>query len=172
LRQIEVPVFFVEGNHDLYTGVIKIKAMLRKNGIKVLENEVFNWKDLQIVGLNHMAADHNALSMHASNEGPTIKKVLHKLPIVEKRPSILLHHSPDGLKYASKSGIDFFLSGNTHAGQLFPINCISGLVFPYNLGLYSYNGTRIFVFEGAGTFGPPMRIATKSEITIVKLMPN
>jgi len=172
LRQIEVPVFFVEGNHDLYTGVQKIKSMLRKNGIKVLENEVVNWNDLQIVGLNHMAADHNTVSMHASNDGPTIKKVMDNLPIEVGDPSILLHHSPDGIEYASKSGIDLYLSGHTHAGQLFPINYISGLVFPYNRGLHSYNGTRIFVSEGAGTFGPPMRIATKSEITIVNLMPN
>ena len=146
--------------------------MLRKNGIKVLENEVVNWKDMQIVGLNHMAADHNTVSMHASNDGPTIKKVLGNLPIVEKQPSILLHHSPDGVEYASKSGIDLYLSGHTHAGQLFPINYISGLVFPYNRGLHTYNGTRIFVSEGAGTFGPPMRIATKSEITMVKLIPD
>ncbi len=172
LRQIEVPVFFIEGNHDLYTGVRKIKSILRKNGIKVLENEVFNWNDLQIVGLNHMAADHNTVSMHAANDGPTIKNVLEGLPIVEKEPSILLHHSPDGVEYASRSGIDLYLSGHTHAGQLFPINYISELVFPYNRGLHSYNGTRIFVSEGAGTFGPPMRIGTKSEITIVKLMPN
>ena len=172
LKQIEVPVFFVEGNHDIYTGVNKIKSLLRKNGIKVLENEVVNWDNLQIIGLNHMAADHNTVNMHASNDGPTIKKVLDNLPIVEEEPSILLHHSPDGIQYASDKGVDLYLSGHTHAGQLFPINYISEWLFPYNRGLHSYNGTKIFVSEGAGTFGPPMRVATKSEITIVKLMPN
>ena len=172
LKQIEVPVFFVEGNHDLYTGVRTIKSMLRNIGINVLENEVFQWNGLQIVGLNHMAADGNTASMHASKDGPTIRNVLSNLPIEEKQPSILLHHSPDGIEYASKSGIDLYLSGHTHAGQLFPINYISEWVFPYNRGLHSYNGTKIFVSEGAGTFGPPMRIATKSEITVVKLYPN
>ncbi len=172
LKQLKVPVFFVEGNHDIYTGVHVIKSLLKKNGVNVLENEMVKWQGLQIIGLNHMVADRNTVNMHASAVGPTIKNVLGNLLIEKNEPSILLHHSPDGVQYASEKGIDLYLSGHTHAGQLFPINYISELVFPYNRGLHSYNGTRIFVSEGAGTFGPPMRVATKSEITMVKLMPD
>jgi len=172
LTQLTVPIFFVEGNHDGYTGVNTIKALLRKIGINVLENEMVNWKEFQIIGLNHMLADSTAANMHASNDGSTIKNVLNTLSIEKNKPSILLHHSPDGIQYASEKGIDLYLSGHTHAGQMFPINYISEKLFEYNKGLHTYNGTSIFVSEGVGTFGPPMRVATKSEITLVKLIPK
>ena len=48
-REIDAPVFFVEGNHDGYTGAAEIKALLRRKGIRVLENEVLNEGELQIV---------------------------------------------------------------------------------------------------------------------------
>jgi predicted MPP superfamily phosphohydrolase len=172
LTRLKAPLFFVEGNHDGYSGVAKIKAMLKKNKIHVLANELVQWNGLQIVGLNHMLADHNSVNIHADGVRATIKSVLQILPIVKDQPSILLHHSPDGIQYASEKGIDLYLSGHTHAGQLFPINYISEWLFVYNRGLHNYNGTRIFVSQGAGTFGPPMRVATKSEITLVKLVPE
>ena len=172
LKQLKAPVFFVEGNHDIYTGVRAIKSLLRKNDILVLENEMVNWDGVQIIGLNHMMADHNSVNIHASKVGPTIENVLQNLPVIKDEPSILLHHSPDGIQYASDNGIDLYLSGHTHAGQLFPINYISDKLFDYNRGLHNFNGTRIYVSEGAGTFGPPMRIATKSEITFIKLVPE
>lgn len=172
LKKLNAPVFFVEGNHDGYSGTNTIKKLLRRNDIHVMENEVYRWNGLQIVGLNHMLADHDAVDMHANGDGRTIKDVLGSLNIDENIPSILLHHSPDGIQYASEKGIDVFLAGHTHAGQMFPINLISELIFPYNKGLHNFNGTRIFVSEGAGTFGPPMRIATKSEITLVELVPE
>jgi predicted MPP superfamily phosphohydrolase len=172
LKHIKAPVFFVEGNHDIYTGVGEIKALLRKNDIHVLENEMVRWDGLQIVGLNHMIADHNSVNIHASKLGNTIQKVLQDLPIKKEEPSILLHHSPEGIQYASEHGINLYLSGHTHAGQLFPINFISDKLFEYNRGLHHFNGTHIYVSEGAGTFGPPMRIATKSEITLINLVPD
>jgi predicted MPP superfamily phosphohydrolase len=172
LKQIKVPVFFVEGNHDIYTDVKTIKALLRKNGIHVLENEIIQWDGIQIIGLNHMLADRGATHAHASSKSITIRKVLDNLSIDKHRPSILLHHSPDGIEFASDAGIDLYLSGHTHAGQLFPINYISKWLFTFNRGLHHYNGTRIYVSEGVGTFGPPMRVATRSEMTLITVIPD
>lgn len=172
LKQFSVPVYFVEGNHDGYSGVQEIKQYLRETGIRVLENEVVEAGPLQLVGLDHMRPDEESRSMHAIQNGQTIKHVLASLEVDPDRPSVLLHHSPDGIEYASKKGIDLYLAGHTHGGQLFPVTYINDLIFHYNRGLYSYNGTQIFVSMGAGTFGPPMRIGTKSEITLVKLIPR
>jgi len=85
---------------------------------------------------------------------------------------VLLHHSPDGIKYANQHGVDLYLAGHTHAGQLFPIKYIAKLIFDYNKGLRDYNGTKIYVSQGAGTFGPPMRVGTISELTLLKLKPQ
>ena len=169
LKHLIVPVFFVEGNHDRYTGVETIKKLLRQTGIRVLENEMVNWSDFQIIGLNHMKADSHTYNMHAAGNHSTIKGTLENLAPDKNKPSILLHHSPDGIQYAGKNGIDLYLSGHTHAGQLFPIKYIASMIFDYNKGIHRFNGTTIFVSQGAGTFGPPMRVGTKSEITIVEL---
>ena len=169
LEQLEAPIYFVEGNHDGYTDSKRIKQELREAGIIVLENEVIKWGEFQIIGLNHMLADSKSTDMHATGEHATIKDVLPTLGINKDKPSILLHHSPVGIKYANEQGVDLFLAGHTHAGQLFPVIFIAKLIFPYNKGLYEYNGTKIYVSQGTGTFGPPLRIGTKSELAVIIL---
>lgn len=172
LMQLKVPVYFIEGNHDKYTGVEVIKKLLRDMGIRVLENETEVWNGLQIIGLNHMAADNETFNMHASNNGRTIESTLSELSPDKNKPTVLLHHSPDGIKSASEHSVDLYLAGHTHAGQLFPIKYIANLIFDYNKGLHHFNGTTIFVSQGAGTFGPPIRVGTKSEITLLQLKPE
>jgi predicted MPP superfamily phosphohydrolase len=169
LRQLSVPLFFVEGNHDGYSGVEKIKGMLRVAGVRVLENEVEKLGDLQVIGLNHMPADEGAPSMHAGQHKSTIRQVLGEMEIDPDIPSVLLHHSPDGVEFAAERGVDLYLAGHTHGGQMFPVNFLNDLIFRYNKGLYHFNGTSIFVSRGAGTFGPPMRIGTRGEVTLVTL---
>lgn len=172
LTQLKAPAFFIEGNHDRYTGVNTIKNLLRQINVNVLENEIALWGELQIIGLNHMRADGETFNMHAAGNSSTIKGTLGRLPILKNKPSILLHHSPDGIKYANQYGVDLYLAGHTHAGQLFPVKFIAGLIFQYNKGLHDFKGTKIFVSQGAGTFGPPMRVGTKSEITLINLIPG
>lgn len=169
LKQIDVPIYFVEGNHDGYTNVEEIKHRLSTNGIHVLSNQKVEYKDIQIVGLNHIMADENTVDMHATAGGATIRSVLDTLPINNEQASIVLHHSPDGVEYANRAGIDLYLAGHTHAGQLFPINFIANWMFAYNRGLHDYKGTKMFVSEGIGTFGPPMRVGTKSEVVVLNL---
>jgi len=171
LTNLNAPIYFVEGNHDKYTGVQTINSMLREIDVKVLENEVTHFSELQIIGLNHMAADNKTFNIHASAEGPTIETTLAELNLFKNKPTVLLHHSPDGIKYANQYGVDLYLAGHTHAGQLFPIKYIAHLLFDYNKGLHDYKGTKIYVSQGAGTFGPPMRVGTKSEITLITLQP-
>ncbi|MFB6341032.1 metallophosphoesterase [Saccharicrinis sp. FJH62] len=172
LTDLKAPVCFIEGNHDKYTGVQTIKTMLRELGIQVLENNMTGFKDLQIIGLNHMAADDQTFNVHTQNGHATIKSTLDKLSPDKSKPTVLLHHSPDGIKYASKHGVDLYLSGHTHAGQLVPIKYIAALMFQFNQGLHHYNGTTMFVSQGAGTFGPPIRLGTISEISLLTLQPE
>ena len=49
LKNLKAPIYFVEGNHDEYTGVDAIKQYLRSIGVNVLENEITQWGELQII---------------------------------------------------------------------------------------------------------------------------
>jgi len=172
LTHMDAPVYFVAGNHDGYSGVEEVKNGLRELGVHVLSNQVAREGPLQIVGLNHMLADNNSVDMHANGELANMKSILPGMPTDPDLPTILLHHSPDGIQYANEQGVDLYLTGHTHAGQLFPVTLIGELIYTYNKGLHDYNGTKIFVGEGAGTFGPPMRVGTHSTITVFNLIPE
>jgi predicted MPP superfamily phosphohydrolase len=172
LAGLNAPVFFVEGNHDGYTGVEAIKGYLRKIGVNVVQNELIAWGDLQIIGLDFMVADSNSMSPHASSNGPTVQNVLSHLPIDKNKPAVLLHHGPNGIKYANEAGIDLYLAGHTHAGQLWPATHVAKMIFEYNKGLHDYQGTKVYVSQGTGTFGPPMRVGTNAELTMINLKPE
>jgi predicted MPP superfamily phosphohydrolase len=69
-----------------------------------------------------------------------------------------------------ENGIDLMLAGHTHGGQMFPATLISQVLFPFNKGLYVQGNTQIYVSQGAGTFGPRLRLGTRNEITQIKLV--
>lgn len=171
LKELNAPVYFVEGNHDGYSGAEEVKKNLREIGVTVLENEVTHFNQIQIIGLDHLRADDNSSGMHGTGKKPTIHNVLDSLNIFPEQPTVLLHHSPDGIEFANAHGVGLYLAGHTHNGQLFPFNFVVGMIYKYNKGLHDYKGTRIYTSQGVGTFGPPMRVGTKSEIVILNLKP-
>lgn len=173
LKQLRVPIFFVQGNHDGYTGAQAIKDVLKECGVQVLSNRVAHLNDLQIVGLDYMVSDSESRDMmQVETFGRTIQQVLPTLGIDRNRPALLLHHNPIGEQYAQAAGIDLYLAGHTHSGQFYPIIWITRMIFKYNAGLYDYRGMKIYVSHGSGTFGPPMRLGTRSEITRITLVPK
>ncbi len=172
LKKLSAPVYFVEGNHDGYSGAEDVKQNLRKIGVTVLENEVTHFNQIQIIGLDHMRATNNSRGMQGTGRRQSIESVLDSLNIFPDKPTVLLHHSPDGIEFANKHGVDLYLAGHTHNGQLFPFNFVVGMIYKYNKGLHNYRGTHIYTSQGVGTFGPPMRVGTKSEIVILKLKPE
>lgn len=172
LAELKVPVFFVSGNHDMYVDVDSVKQLMRDAGVNVLENSMMECCGIQIVGLDYMRPDdHTPDHMHAGAGPRTIENTLPTIALDSTKPSILLHHNPVGAEYAEKAGIGLYLAGHTHGGQLFPVTLINDRIFNYNRGLYRHGDLQIYTSEGSGTFGPPMRVGTRSEVTLIKLKP-
>jgi len=44
-------------------------------------------------------------------------------------------------------------------------------MFNHNRGLYNYETMKIYVSEGTGTIFMPIRLGTRNEITLVRLIP-
>lgn len=65
--------------------------------------------------------------------------------------------------------MDLQLSGHTHGGQIAPFGLPVRLVQPVVAGLGRFGPTTLYVSRGAGTWGPPMRLANPAEITVVEL---
>jgi len=168
---LNIPHYFVYGNHDEQIGVQKVVKQMEDINAIVLLNEIAHFRELQIIGLENMLQDENASSPHAKSGLETIKSVMEKLPIEESRPTIVLHHRPDGVKYMQEKGADLLLAGHTHAGQIFPSTLIHKLLYKYNHGLYKYKTMNIYVSAGIGTIFSPVRLGTSSEMTFIRLVP-
>lgn len=161
INDLDAPVFFVTGNHDFYEGKDEIFRVLSDTNIKILTNKIVECSGIQIIGVDYsLKVDH-------------LEKILKKLDINRKKPSILLYHIPNGLKVSNQSGINLQLSGHTHNGQMFPFNLIVKIFFPHINGLYEYENeilkTYMYVSSGTGTWGPPMRLGSRCEITLINL---
>jgi hypoxanthine phosphoribosyltransferase len=64
---------------------------------------------------------------------------------------------------------DLVLSGHTHKGQLFPGSLITDAMYTVDHGYYRRDGEspHVIVSSGFGTWGPPIRVGTESEIVVV-----
>ncbi len=159
-------VYFVTGNHEYYSGVNSWVHEIQKMGIKVLNNENIKIKNgtdfFYIAGVT----DHEA-KRFGSEHAPDFNRALSGLEKDKKK--ILLAHQPLTVKEASEYGTDLVLAGHTHGGQIWPFHYLVFLQQPYLKGLYQFKDTTLYVNQGTGCWGPPMRVGSFNEITEVTL---
>ena len=84
-------------------------------------------------------------------------------------PLVLLAHHPRTIARAMKAGVDLRLSNHTHGGQLLPLGWLARLLDPQVAGLARFGATWLYVSEGTGFWGPPLRVGTRCEITAITL---
>ena len=75
-----------------------------------------------------------------------------------------------GLEEVQDAGVNLMLSGHTHAGQFFPFILFAYVIWKRPRRLYKYKGSYLYVTHGTGTWGPPLRLGTSSEITMIRLV--
>lgn len=148
LSILKAKTFFVTGNHENYIGKANAIKALEAHNITVLSNELKNYKEVQIIGLEY-----------PTNDLDKSKDKLKSFNISEEKLSIVLYHQP-----VPQIDADIQLSGHTHDGQIFPFNFLVRTAYKYTYGLYKINNTQLYVSQGLGTWGPPMRLFTNPEI--------
>lgn len=153
-------VYYSFGNHDLDLGAEKVHKLLDPWPIEILENSLVLKSGLQIIGLNFQDRD-NYLAPGDQ---------LAKTPYQSELPSILLYHEPKDPLAFKIAGIDLQLSGHTHGGQIFPFNLLAAKLYGWRAhGLYQDGHYHLSVTSGLGTWGPPLRLGTRSEIVLITL---
>lgn len=151
-------VYFSTGNHDEFGDSARYIAALTRVGIKVLADEKVDVDGLQILGVPY----------HETTYPMRLRATLEGLRINRDRASILLSHVPNRLPIAEEAGIRLQLSGHTHGGQLFPFTWLTQRVFgKFTYGLNAFGNLQVYTSYGAGTWGPPMRVGTRSEILLL-----
>lgn len=85
------------------------------------------------------------------------------------KPVLVLEHEPREYRELKEAGADVVLSGHTHNGQLFPGNLIVPLFNENGWGYKVVDGLQTLVTAGIGYYGPPIRVGTDSEISVIRL---
>jgi predicted MPP superfamily phosphohydrolase len=161
-RELSAPagVYFVTGNHEEFTDRAKYIDAIERAGLRVLNNEKVTVEGLQIVGVHDREA----------GEPEQFRKILQDAAVDRHHASILLAHQPASLSIPEEAGISLQVSGHTHKGQFWPWSWVIFKVHgPFAYGLNRARNLLILTTSGAGTWGPPMRVGTKSEIVLIRL---
>lgn len=157
LQNLSAPAFLVTGNHETYVGPARITQLLCACNVTLLDNHSVDYGPARIIGIAHATGRE------------TLPQVLHDLNTDNSKFSILMYHRPVDLQTLSAAGINLTLSGHTHAGQIFPFNYIIALFHRPLSGLHKHNGSYLYVTSGTGTWGPRMRLGSRSEIVLLKI---
>ena len=169
--------YAVFGNHDveekLFSGFStknvnkarrnkSMERILEKANINILNDEVISIGDFFIIGrkdYEKTGEDDNT----RSKLDDLVKKVK------SNKFVILLEHQPRNLKKISNFPIDLHVAGHTHAGQYFPINIGTKLIWENHYGLKKFNNMYSVVTSGIGVYGPNIRVGTNSEVVIIDI---
>ena len=95
-------------------------------------------------------------------------------------PQLLVYHSPELMPQAAAQGIDLYMCGHTHGGQvrlplIGPLLTSSQLGRRFVMGHYRLGRTHLYVSRGIGLEGlsaPRIRFMAPPEMTMVILMPS
>lgn len=172
--------FACYGNHDLDEKILagftfggqlpeadqRFQSFFREAGITLLEDEVrLISESFYLIGRKDPSRCRKLL---CEGTRMTPKKLTENLD--HTRPVFVIDHQPRELNALADAGVDLDLSGHTHNGQLFPGNLLLKFICENPYGVRRKKDMFSVVTSGAGIWGPGMRIGTKSEICIVKIM--
>nr|WP_305047345.1 metallophosphoesterase [Geomicrobium sp. JCM 19055] len=151
--------FVVLGNHEFYGQDVEeyIDRMKEANFSLLRDDIVYLGDSISIIG-------------RKDAEDPTNRKLAKQMikDVSRERFGIVLDHQPLDLEELSTNDhIDLVFSGHTHRGQVSPLHYVTNKKFPLDYGIKTHNGTSMIVSSGFGTWGPPIRLGSRSEIRFV-----
>lgn len=157
-------VYACLGNHDGMRDKIEEGVkVFNAAGINVLRDKAILINDsFYVIGRDDISLE--ASTMVKRKSLSDITKDLDK-----SKALLLMDHQPKNLDDALKQGIDLQVSGHTHRGQLFPANIVTNLIFELDYGYLEKANSKYIVSSGYGTWGPPIRLGSRSEIVEINI---
>ncbi len=160
-KQIEAPlgIYAVTGNHEYISGKVdEFVKILEENNVKVIRDDYSEINgSFYVVGRDDVSGGSYQETKRKDLSDIT-KNINKDLPI------IVMDHQPKYLQEAVDAGVDLQVSGHTHRGQLSPSNLITKRLFEIDWGYLKKENLNVIVSSGFGTWGPPIRIGSRSEL--------
>ncbi|WP_160677781.1 metallophosphoesterase [Clostridium sp. C8-1-8] len=154
------------GNHDIMRGDDDIiTEELSKYGVTVLRDDVKAISDkFYVVGRDDVSIN------RTNKKRKSLEDIL--TDVDKSKVILLIDHTPSALEDGVKNNIDLQVSGHTHKGQFFPNNLITSRIFEVDYGYLKKNDMNVVVSSGYGTWGPPIRLGSRSEIVNIRIKLN
>ncbi|WP_077621013.1 metallophosphoesterase [Bacillus sinesaloumensis] len=153
------PSYFVWGNNDYEVDYHELDSLLLTMGIKILDNTAMFFESgegekLALLGIDDLKEGRSRLDLALLDAGDEVGfKIL-----VSHNPAIISDIQPNHT-------INLVLSGHTHGGQIrfwkFGLYPKGGVTFK--------NGTTLFVSNGYGTSGVPLRLGAPAETHLITI---
>jgi predicted MPP superfamily phosphohydrolase len=159
---------YVTGNHEYFGEAQGWLDHMRSLGWEPLHNRhVVVERDgsrLVVAGVDDRTAASSGVPGHHADHAAALAGTDPDLPV------LLLAHQPKQITGAVEHGVDLQLSGHTHGGQIWPFHYLVRIDQPVVRGLTRHGPrTQLYTSNGAGFWGPPLRIFATSEITLLTL---
>ncbi|MCC8190180.1 MAG: metallophosphoesterase [Planctomycetes bacterium] len=156
--------FSVMGNHEWYQGIDQSQEFLDRAGFTSLRGTGVVCGGIRIVGVDDPAVP-GRLPVAAALAGDDPERFV-----------LLLTHRPETPADA-RGRFDLQLAGHTHGGQVWPVRYLARLQNGHHQGLTRLPAAPgggdgqnlLYVLNGAGYWGPPVRFLTPPDILVIDL---
>ena len=156
-------VFASTGNHEFINGINGTSKFITENGITLIRDSIILVADSFVLA----ARDDASKSNFTGEPRKSLKEIMKTID--KNYPIVLLDHTPLKLEEAEANRVSLQLSGHTHHGQMFPLNFITNMIYEVSWGYKKKNNTHFYVSCGVGTWGPPVRLRSESEIINLRI---
>ncbi|WP_446898781.1 metallophosphoesterase [Clostridium sp. LBM24168] len=152
-------IYAVYGNHEyIGSNTKQLREIYKRLGVNLLVDDIVLVDDkFYIAGRDDRYSEifnqRKRKRVEEFLEGVNFEKLI-----------IFVDHQPIDLDSVKKNNVDVQFSGHTHKGQIYPNNLITKKVFKLDNGYLKEGKFNCIVSSGFGTWGPPIRLGSKSEI--------
>jgi uncharacterized protein len=161
--QAKYGIYGVLGNHEYIGGSEELfEEILSKSQVEILKDSSIEVEGVVIVGRDDLTAE-----TFRGKERASIEELFSEID--REKPIILMDHQPMKRREAIDLGADLMLSGHSHRGQMFPLSLLTNAFFDLDWGFKQYGSMKYIVSSGYGTWGPPIRIGSSSEIVVINI---
>lgn len=158
LSMLKAPmgIFMVLGNHEYISGMEECERFLKDTPIRLLRDTIVTLPNgLQLIGRDDRSNRRRTPIAELMKQADTGK------------PTFLLDHQPYELAKKDSLGIDIQFSGHTHRGQVWPMSLFVDNMYEQTHGYRQWSHSHVYVSSGLSLWGPPFRIGTDSEMTVM-----
>ena len=154
------------GNHETYARVENyVTEQGRLFGIQFLRHQA---RQLRFgnATINFAGVDYQKMHSHYLQGAERL--------IVPGAMNVMLSHNPDVFPVAATQGYQLTIAGHTHGGQvdveiLHQHVDVARYFTPFVQGLYRRENSSVYVSNGLGTIGVPVRLGAPPEVSVLRL---